>query len=764
MARLYQTGFELNSATSAVEWTTSVGGVNLSTTTVRSGTYSLRCNPTASTRYMQHAFQADTINTTFHRFYMNAAAFPGATIALWQYIDSGGTVAFSLKITSGGVIQMVNDISSATVLSSSSALSTGTWYRIEVKIVDHATTSAQMELKIDGTTVASLTGLSGLAGGGRFRLGAVTGTSSPDFFFDDVAVNDSTGSYQNSYPGDGKIIHLRPNAAGDNAAWTAYAGTGANYERVDEVTPDDATSAVQSRTTGQIDDYNVDASGIGSGDTVNVVAIGHRVNRSTGVTSSTYNIRAKKTASGTVSESATLTASTTTWRTNDPASGNASPFALVTYLDPDSAAWTQSTLDSMQIGMKIVSGSGDRYVNVSAIWASVDYTPSTGPTINVSDTVTTSESASALVGGAGVTLSITLPVHLLDETGADLLDENGDPLYEEGTGDFVNVSESVSVSVLASTAPLSVNVSDTVSTTEVSSVFAPAVGVISVNQFDSITTAESVAVAIQATTTPTVSVSDTVTTTESSSVVEKTEVNLYDQISYTEAIGIVIASAGSLSISVSDTVSTSESKAIQPVTAVVVSDSTTLSESVALGVPNPIINVSDTVTTSESLDFLIPKLYIGVSDTVTATESSTVSAPPVGSTTIVTSEIVTPTESVEMLIGNLTLNVSDSVTVTENRVVDNSRQVQVSDTATVTESNNFYIPTFYINVSELILSSERVIAQKASGAGGLDTLTIELEASTTHFVIDAERPSITINATSTNIDLSGGTNSVILEA
>lgn len=764
MARLYQTGFELNSATSAVEWTTSSGGFAISSTTVRSGTYSGRANPTASTRYMQHTFQADTINTTFHRFYMNIATLPGATIAIWQYKDSGAGIGFSLKLTSGGVIQMVNDISSATVLASSSALSTGTWYRIEVKIVDHATTSAQMELKIDGTTVASLTGLSGVAGGGGFRLGAVTGTSSPDLFFDDVAVNDSSGSYQNSYPGSGKIIHLRPNAAGDSSSWTGYVGTGANWERVDEVTPDDATSGVRSRTTNEVEEYNVDASGIGSSDTVNVVAVGHRVNRSTGATNSTYNVRLKAAASGTVAESSTLTATTTTWRTNDPASNSASPFALVTYLDPDSASWTQSKLDAMQIGLKTVSGSGDRYTQVSTMWASVDYTPSTGPTINVSDTVTTSESASALVGGAGVTLSITLPVHLLDETGADLLDEDGNPLYEEGTGDSVTVSESVSVSVLASTAPLSVNVSDTVSTTEVSSVFAPAAGGRSIQQFDSITTTESVAAAIQAATTRSISVSDTVTATESSSAKVNTSVNLYDQISYTEAIGAVIASAGSLSISVSDTVSTSESKAIQPGTAVVVSDSTTLSESVALGVPNPTISVSDTVTTSEALDFLIPTLRIGVSDTVTVTESRLVSAPPVGSTTIVTTETVTPTENVEMFISNLTLSVSDSVTVTENRVVDNSRQVRVSDTATITESNNFYIGTFYINVSELILSSERTIVQKASGAGGLDTLTIELEAATTHFVIDAESPSITINATTTNLDLSAGSNSVILEA
>lgn len=764
MARLYQTGFELNSATSGMEWQTSTGGFALSSSTVRSGSYAGRANPTASTRYMTHTFQADTINTTYHRFYLNIATNPGATISIWQYLDSGNTVAFSLRLTSAGVLQMVNDISSATVLASSSALSTATWYRVEVKIVDHATTSAEMELKIDGTVVSTQTGLSGIAGGGRFRLGAITGTSSPDLFFDDVAVNDTSGSYQTGYPGSGKIIHLRPNAAGDNAAWTAYVGSGANYERVDEVTPDDATSAVQSRTTNQIDDYNVDASGIGSSDTVNVVAVGHRANRSAGTTSSTYNIRVKKTASGTVSESSTLTASSTTWRTNDPTTNNASPFALVTYLDPDSAAWTQSTLDSMQIGAKIVSGSGDRYVQLSAIWASVDYTPSTGPTISVSDTVTTSESASALVGGAGVTLSITLPAHVLDESGNDILDENGDPIYEEGTGDFVNVSESVSVSVLASSAPLSVNVSDTVTTTEVSSVFAPAVGGRSIQQFDSITTTESVSVAIQSATTRSISVSDTVTASESLLAIEKTLVNLYDLISYTEAIGIVIVSAGSLSISVSDTVSTSESKAIQPVTAVAVSDSTTLSESSAMGVPNPTINVSDTATISEGVEVFIPTLKIAVSETVTATESSTVSAPPVGSTTIVTSETITPTESVEMFIRNLTLSVSDNISVTENRAIDNSRSLAVSDTATLSESTAFYIGLLSINTSELVLTSERTIVQKASGAGSFDTLYITLEGAATSFTIDAESPSITINATSTELDLSGGSNSVILEA
>lgn len=759
MARLWQTGFELNSTTAGMEWTTNTGSPSISSTTYRSGSYALRTNPTAATSYISVVFRSDTAADAYLRAYIYIASAPSANTAIMGYGDSSSFYGAKVRLNTDRTLTLT--YSAGTVSANgTTVLSTNTWYRVELFYNE---TSNQGTVLLDGATEISASTVDDIGGGGKAFFG-VLNTATADIYWDDLAINDTSGSSQTGYPGSGKIIHMRPDSAGDSSSWTGYVGSGANWERTDEVTPNDATDAVQSRTTNQVEEYNLSASGVGSGDTVNVVAVGYRANRSAGTTSSTFNVRLKDSSGGTVSESATFTASSTVWRTNDTASNNAAPYPLVSYTRPGGGSWTSTYLDSAQIGVKTVSGSGDRYANLTAMWLSVDYTPSTGPTINVSDTVTTSESTSVLVGGAGVTLSITLPVHLLDETGADLLDENGDPLYEEGTGDFVNVSESVSVSVQASTAPLSVNVSDTVSTTEVSSVFAPAVGGRSVQQFDSITTTESVVVAIQATTTPTVSVSDTVTTTESSSVVEKTEVNLYDQISYTEAIGIVIASAGSLSISVSDTVSMSESKAIQPVTAVVVSDSTTLSESVALGVPNPTINVSDTITTSESLDFLIPKLYIGVSDTVTATESSTVSAPPPGSTTIVTSDTVTPTESVEMLISNLTLNVSDSVTVTENRVVDNSRQVRVSDTATITESNNFYIGTFYINVSELILSSERVIVQKASGAGGLDTLTIELEATTTHFVIDAESQSMTINATSTDIDLSAGSNSVILEA
>src|SRR3990172_6946830 len=79
-----------------------------------------------------------------------------------------------------------------------------------------------------------------VAGGGNRRSEAQT---QGEWYFDDIAINSSTGSFQNSYPGAGRIVALRPNAAGDSADF-ARGGTdsGANWSQTDEVTPTVRTS------------------------------------------------------------------------------------------------------------------------------------------------------------------------------------------------------------------------------------------------------------------------------------------------------------------------------------------------------------------------------------------------------------------------------------------------------------------------------------------------------------------------------------------
>ena len=75
-----------------------------------------------------------------------------------------------------------------------------------------------------------------------------------ELYFDDLAINTNSGAYQNSWPGDGKIVHIRPNEAGDNAQWNrGGTDSGANWSQVSEVTPDDINSFVTSNSSNQID-------------------------------------------------------------------------------------------------------------------------------------------------------------------------------------------------------------------------------------------------------------------------------------------------------------------------------------------------------------------------------------------------------------------------------------------------------------------------------------------------------------------------------
>lgn len=379
MARLYNCGFEFNTNTSGMEWTTSSGGFVVQSTVKRSGGYAGRANPTASTRYMQHRFQTDAINTTYHRFYMRIATAPASTIEVWSYQDAT-TKAFSLNVTNGRVLEMVNPIFDATVLASSSALALDTWYRVEIKIVDHATTSAEFELKIDGTVVSSKTGLTGVAGGGMFNLGAVTGATSPDIFFDDIAINDTSGSAQTGYPGSGRLVLALPTGAGDNAATTGI------YSYINEIPPTNtATSGstmIELDANPTIGDYAMTDSstlGIASTDTITLTQVMARIREEAAGTSN-YTLRIKSAASATVSSSASVDAGNATARTN-PTGTTAFTNLRIDYTDPTTGiAWTPTgtnSIDNMQAGVATTDGTPDIWCLFLAVYIEYQSPPTT---------------------------------------------------------------------------------------------------------------------------------------------------------------------------------------------------------------------------------------------------------------------------------------------------------------------------------------------------------------------------------------------------
>lgn len=398
MARLFQDGFEFNSVTNnPANWETISGSPTISTTTVRSGTYAARISSLVSgtPKGFIKKWSGTTANGPFFgRTYIYVHARPSASNHIISFNSASGTAGTSergkITLESNGTL-VLREASGTAVGSPSSALSLDTWYCVELKMDRTPANGSQiLEARLapdDGSTptifaTSSALTIPGaafaLSVGGNLDLEAQT---TGDWFFDDIAVNDNTGSFQTSYPGQGKIIQLRPSATGDtNTLSTQTGGTAGganNFTRVDEVTPDDATTFNGSNILNEEDMYNLDNSGIGSGDMVNVVSVGARFRNNTASATTRMNLQLEKTSGGTRTTSANIIPNTTSWNTNDAASPRVYP--ITTYQDPDGSAWTQTTLDSMQIGMKIGVGSANR-IDLTSIWASVDYTASTGST------------------------------------------------------------------------------------------------------------------------------------------------------------------------------------------------------------------------------------------------------------------------------------------------------------------------------------------------------------------------------------------------
>ncbi len=389
MARLYQDGFEFNSLSNSGNlnsWTTvSATGLSITTAAARSGVYGLRVSSmtSATVACVLYKYSSTLLNGPLYaRGYLNIQALPSASNTIMNFSGSSlvnTTVRCSIMLTSNSTLSLMND-TGVQIGSDSPALNVNQWYRIELKTDTTAASGSRViEASIDGVVFAtssaqSHSGSFSCTFGGNLAAEAQT---AGEWWWDDICINDSTGSYQNSYPGSGRIIHLRPNATGDANGFLAQvggtAGSTNNFTRVLDITPNDATDYNASPTQGAEDLFDCDASGLGSTDTVNTVLVGARFTDLVAAdATAALQLEIMKTSGGTKQLSATRIPNITSWQTN----GNSAPrlYPLVTYTDPDGAVWTPAMLDSMQIGY-IISTAGTSSIAVSAVWASIDYTP-----------------------------------------------------------------------------------------------------------------------------------------------------------------------------------------------------------------------------------------------------------------------------------------------------------------------------------------------------------------------------------------------------
>lgn len=385
MARLFTCGFEENNTTTTM-WTG--GGGTITSTSPHSGTYA--ANLTAGQQLNRNLSATKTTGTLWTRFYWKTSVLTTAN-NFARFLNSGGSANWTLTKTNTGAITLTNNVTT-TAVTTTATVSTGTWYRIEVEhVIDNTTGSIVAKLYTgDESTVIETLTISGedTLNTDVFTLRLLEASGGATVFnYDDVAVNDESGSLQNTWPGPGKTYLLTPN--GDNAvAWTK-AGTPAatNWQGVDEVPGDLANIDT---------DYNYD-SGSTNEDRLNLTNLGAEVTSNAVLALMDVYARVSASASsgtmalkvwndgGTGTEGPTLTVNSTTWRILTTAEHQVYSLSGV----------SKATVDSYSAGYIAKSGAVEK--RVSALWANVEWIEAP-PEVALS--------GSAATGGHGTTAPV----------------------------------------------------------------------------------------------------------------------------------------------------------------------------------------------------------------------------------------------------------------------------------------------------------------------------------------------------------------------
>lgn len=283
MVRLRTWGFEWNVAsaftTAALIESVQAGAIaaTIDSGVFRSGAFSAKfatagvSNGTSMITDLRAA-EVALATTYYGRIYLRFDNLPAGTVKVVQWYTAVTGALVAARITSAGKVQLWNSVAASQIGSDSDETITandGKWHCFELSCLTDTGSVDTTELRLNGTSVASATGLALTDSAiGRFGYGWIDapGTSKV-MYADDGAINDSTGAVQNVWPGQGKVVLLVPISDSARATlWTTNAGTTTtNFEAVNNIppvgiaantTPDNAYEKHAGGATGTTDAYD----------------------------------------------------------------------------------------------------------------------------------------------------------------------------------------------------------------------------------------------------------------------------------------------------------------------------------------------------------------------------------------------------------------------------------------------------------------------------------------------------------------------------
>ncbi len=192
-----------------------------------------------------------------------------ATPFLHFFTSNARAVSLNIRNTISGILEARR---SNTSLGSSPAASfpLGQWNYIEVHYIPHNTTGV-VQVKINGTQVINFSGdtTDGDAACWGFKITGINNASTKTApFIDDIVLNDTNGTTNNTWPGQPHLIALRPAGAGSSTQMDRGGlDLGANWRNARNDSYDFAF--IQSTDTGEKDLYAVETAVLPSGAIIN---------------------------------------------------------------------------------------------------------------------------------------------------------------------------------------------------------------------------------------------------------------------------------------------------------------------------------------------------------------------------------------------------------------------------------------------------------------------------------------------------------------
>jgi hypothetical protein len=184
--------------------------------------------------------------------------------AIMSFIDTG-TLGMWLRVKQEtGELELLRG--GATLIATTSGLNIGlsNWHWIEMKIKCHSS-AGEYEVRVGGETVLSATGVNTKEGSNDYHdTFGFRPVPSEAPMYDDLYVCDGSGSINNDFLGDCKIVRIDPDGD-DTTNWGTSTPSANHYENISEVEGDEDTSYIEETASSTLDLFDYEAvAGLGT--------------------------------------------------------------------------------------------------------------------------------------------------------------------------------------------------------------------------------------------------------------------------------------------------------------------------------------------------------------------------------------------------------------------------------------------------------------------------------------------------------------------